>query len=375
MFNILKKKKKHVIFIMLDQFRRDFVSSNTYIESTLKQGVFFSNAITYAPYTVGAMHAVFSGMYGNLNGANCYYGSKLFKDKECATMAEYFQKNGYTTYGDTYSDLTLPRKGFDHYSTFDEEKENHKERHMKLVSELDTSKPVFAYFHYGFIHTCLMKDVLKKYDDFSDELFSNHEKNKERYAGYIASAGNYLQGMIEAIKSKGIYDDSMIIILTDHGSSLGEKKGEKAYGSYTYQYTINTWFSILNSGFSPREIKERVRTIDLLPTLLNICNFKELSYPLTIQGDDLTPMIKGKEHGHRIACCETAPLGGYNPSPENPIVKCILDGDWKYIVNTANSEEELYNIKDDPTEKNNLIESNYQISSELRSKLDQQLGI
>lgn len=358
---------------MLDQFRVEYVKKTSALWTLAQKGLFFSNVITYAPYTFGSIFAIMSGMYGKYNGVNSAYSSKEFKEDKCATMAEYFSKNGFNTYASIPTELTLSRKGFSHYDVYNSEKDDQKREHIEMIKNVDKSKPCFLYLQYEMLHTLSVKDVLKKYDDFSKEMFQNPEKNVKRYESYLPCIEDYLEAIISALKAEGLYDDSLILIFSDHGVSLGEKIGERAYGSFVYQYSINIWFTLLNSGLDNAEINLQVRSIDLLPTILDLFHFDSISYPLKIMGKSLMPMVHNEEKQDRIAFCETAPLGGFTPSPHSPCIKCVIDGTWKYIYNTITTEEELYNVKDDPKEKNNLIYTEPEHYQRLKRLLESEL--
>ena len=53
---------------------------------------------------------------------------------------------------------------------------------------------------------------------------------------------------------------------------MGEKFGEKMYGSFVYDYTIKTFFHFLNPMLPDCKIDSQVRCIDIMPTILDILN-------------------------------------------------------------------------------------------------------
>ena len=74
-------KKLSVIVITLDGARYDRIKNFKNFQSLVSQNTLFSKMITYAPYTIAAMYAIFSGAYGNRNGVDNYYGSPNFRKK------------------------------------------------------------------------------------------------------------------------------------------------------------------------------------------------------------------------------------------------------------------------------------------------------
>ena len=80
--------KKNIIIICIDGARNDRATKSLIFKNYLPGSVFFSQSITYAPYTNSALFAVFSGTYGNRNGCNSYYTSFDFETKKFKTLTE-----------------------------------------------------------------------------------------------------------------------------------------------------------------------------------------------------------------------------------------------------------------------------------------------
>ena len=82
LINLFKKNKPNIIIIMVDGAgRKGAFKKIKYYHDLKKDAVFIENLITYAPYSIGALNAVFSGMNGNANGVNGYYKSYNFDKK------------------------------------------------------------------------------------------------------------------------------------------------------------------------------------------------------------------------------------------------------------------------------------------------------
>ena len=117
------------------------------------------------------------------------------------------------------------------------------------LSELEMcfaqKKPFYSYLHYGEIHHEVVRNLIRKYDDFSDEYFGQIDHNTERYRGYAAEAGAHTAELLRYIEEQDPSGNTFVIVLTDHGAGLGEKLGEKAYGIYTYDYSICVWLYLL----------------------------------------------------------------------------------------------------------------------------------
>ena len=97
----------------MDGARKDRIVKAKNYSKLIEKGLFFSTAITYAPFTIAAMHAVFSGTYGTRTGVNSYWSNINFKKDLYKTLPGYMKDKGYVTYADVINKLVLPPTRFD----------------------------------------------------------------------------------------------------------------------------------------------------------------------------------------------------------------------------------------------------------------------
>ena len=367
--------KKNLIIIMIDGGRYDRAINSSLFKKLEANSIFFSNSITYGPHTIAAMHAVFSGSYGTRTGTNSYWSTFKFKKDEFKTLTEYFKNMNFVTHADVINKLVIPKQGFDNFIIHDEINDNLTSRHIELLEKINRSfldgKNYFLYLHYSKIHTGIMNEVLKIYNNYSEEYFSNKKKNESRYDELFCNAEMYLDKILEKIYSLEIDKNSIILIMSDHGISIGEKIGERAYGAFCYDYTLKTFTYFLIPGFMAKNITQQVRTIDFLPTILELFeipideNFKK------IDGRSLVPIINGEKIDEDFAFSETGNPQNDSAPPKEPNVKSIRTSEWKLIFNEYNDTKELYNLSVDPDENNNLIGKNENMEQVLWEKLKQ----
>ncbi|MBI2654873.1 sulfatase-like hydrolase/transferase [Candidatus Woesearchaeota archaeon] len=347
-------KKPNIIMIMIDGARSDVIGSVNYYKQLKKDSIFCSKLITYAPYTIGSLHSLFSGMYGNNNGVNGYYKSYGFDAKNCLTLAQYLKEAGYYTEADVVAKDILPSSGFDKIRVYDEFKEDLTERHKEILNQISQKGPFFLFLDYISLHTNLVHNVIKKYSDFDKEYFDNRKNNLKNYLQEVEKSANYLDSLLKKISEMGLLDNTLVIIFSDHGTSVGDRPGEKAYGVYLYDYTIRCFLYIISKDLPKGlEINELVRSIDILPTMLEILKINEKKSHNKIQGKSFLPLINGKTE-ERIAYSETGGLGGPTPSPEKHNVFAVRTNKWKLIYNETSKKKELYDLENDEGEINNL---------------------
>ncbi|MAG08687.1 hypothetical protein CMO89_04385 [Candidatus Woesearchaeota archaeon] len=370
--------KPNIIFILVDGVRHDTIKDMPFF-STL-QGTLFNRMFAYAPYSIASLHSIFTGKYGKETGVDNYYGAPNFR-KECRTLPQFLKEHGYFTIGDAMNDMVIPGQGFDVLTIqkgFEEEKviENAEEmiaRHKNILNTVeDIKKPLFVYLHCSIVHNLIVKNVVKKYTDTSEEYFSNREGNQKMFSSYVKEADAYLKSIFDELEKKGLIENSVIILASDHGTSTGERAGEKVYGSFCYDYTLNTFALFLNKERFPElEVSKLVRSVDIMPTILDMLkiNFNEQEF----RGSSLMPFLGNPDEKSRIAFSETGGLGGPAPSPKKPNVKAIRTEDWKLIINTSTNKRELYDMKNDPDEKNNLAGKGLDIEEKLWPLLEKEM--
>ena len=365
--------KQNVIIIMIDGGRLDFATNSKVFTKLKNQSAFFSQSITYAPHTIAAMHAVFSGSYGSRTGTNSYWSTFQFKKNKFKTLTEYLKDFNYHTHADVINRLVIPKQGFDKYVIHDEENDVLLERHIDLIHEMNTlskkQENFFLYLHYSNIHTGIMNEVLKVYDNFNKDFFSNKKLNQERYTKLFNGAENYLEAILNEIFHLGLNKNSIVIVMSDHGISIGEKIGERAYGAFCYDYTLRTFAYFIIPGISSREINQQVRTIDFMPTILDYLQIALDNNYEKVDGTSLMPLIQGVSIPEQIAYSETGNPFNKKKPPKEPNTKSVRTSKWKLILNQHNDSKELYNLEFDPNEEKNLFGTGEKIESFLWEKL------
>ena len=365
--------RKNLIILMIDGGRSDRTDKSPIFNEIKEKSICLSQPVTYGPHTIASMHAVFSGTYGTRTGTNSYWSTYKFKKDKFKTISEYLHELDYYTVADVVNNLVIPNQGLDELNIHDELKDNLTVKHIKYIKKMkqknDEQKNFFLYLQYSNIHTGIMNEVLKKYDNFSTEFFENKLKNEKRYDELFLNAEKYLAKIIQTIYELELEKNSIILIMSDHGISVGEKLGERAYGVFCYDYTLKTFGYFLIPDIIPLEISQQIRTIDYMPTILDYLQIPLDSNYEKIDGESLRQLFEGGKILEKSAFSETGnPLNGKAP-PKEPNTHSIRTSTWKLIYNSHNETKELYNLKDDPEENNNLIGEKLEIEESLWNEL------
>ena len=371
--------KKNVIIICVDGGRLNEAQNSSIIKQFSPNSIFFTQSITYAPYTNSSIHALISGAYGSRNGCYSYWHSSRFKHQLFKTLVDYLHDEKYFTCADLISDLVLPKKNFDYYEVYDESNVDLEIRHVSLLEKMkekfDNGNNFFLYLHYSGIHTGIRDQVLKVFDNFSKEFFENKVANKERYDKLFIQAEKYLKTIQEKLFELDFFKNSIVLVISDHGISIGEKFGERAYGSFCYDYTIKTFANYCSPDIPSSEFNDQISHVDFMPTILEDLKISQNKNFEELDGKSLLNAMKGGKYEEHYVFTETGnPLNKRAP-PKQPNTKSIRSSNWKLIFNEHNNSKELYNLHEDPNEVNNLIDNDIEIKNILWENLKKFQGV
>jgi arylsulfatase A-like enzyme len=361
----------NIIFVTLDGYRSDKLNLCPVLKSFVDSSISFSNMITVAPYTLAAHHAIFSGMYASRNGVNAYYNMFKFKNNEITTLPEILQKQGYYTSCDILNDRVIPTKGFDEVNVFDEKTVDFKKRHSEIIEKFAKKDKFFLFLHYTEPHKNYVVDIIQKFKDKEnqDEYFNAKKQNEERYDSYMYQLDEYVSEILDTIKTSGLSDNTTVIFQADHGTGIGERKGEMFYGVFVYDYTTNVFSMIHIPGKDQKIIHTQCPTIDLFSTIVEMSGYPLDKLDSKVQSNSLFPIINDADTQDRDVFIETGGLYGPWPSPKKHNVFAVRSNNKKLIYNDTPQTWEFYNLLDDPTEKTNIYDEKLNEIQELKSKL------
>jgi len=166
---------------------------------------------------------------------------------------------------------------------------------------------------------------------------------------------------MNSLKKYGIYEKTVVIFFSDHGTSIGEKHGEKFYGVFTYDYTIQVFCMMhFNNNFN-KIISQQCSTIDIIPTILDFLGVKSAQNDDLTHGQSLTDLIQDSLLPDRDIFVETGGLYGPWPSPKKHNVFCLRKNNKKLIYNDTPQTWEFYDLVNDPNENCNIFTESSEI--------------
>ena len=156
--------------------------------------------------------------------------------------------------------------------------------------------------------------------------------------------------ILSGLRQKGLEKRTIIVFTSDHGDHCGGH-GLPFKGPAMYEELVRIPLAIAFPGrISPgKRVDELVMNVDLLPTL---CELAGLPVPKRIHGRSLTPLLKGK----KVAWRDYVITEYYSKQKWVNPIRMVRTKRWKY-TRYRKWGEELYDLRNDPGELNNLAHS------------------
>lgn len=205
------------------------------------------------------------------------------------------------------------------------------------------------------------KDIIHPIPGRVDGYLSDEELHhiKMLYAGKVSLCDHWVGVFLNKLRELKMYDDTLIIYTTDHGAPFGEHGIIKKAEPLLFEELVHIPLIIRHPegvGAGQR-FDALVETTEIFPTILD---FLDVRIPPRIHGKSLLPLMTQKEEKIR----DYAYMGYFKQSWR------VNDHDWSFMMYLdKKTPSELYHFKEDPAEKNNLIDKNPQKAIELELEL------
>lgn len=402
---VQSREAPNVIIILTDCLRADHLSCYGYgrnttpnIDQFAKDAVIFSQAISQSSFTKSSIASVFTSknpyQHGVYSGSRKDTKDNIVSDvlsEEETTLAEILLQNGILTAAWLQQGHLKSYMGFDQgFVAYDDEGGPVAKIHRRVLQwarRIGKKNQFFAYLHNVDLHDPYRPQppydtMYGVYSDVNSRLdFANWsaclqairqkkitlEKDDvdqliAYYDGLVTYIDHQIGVLLEELRRAGLYDNSLIIVTADHGDGFMEH-GFISHTITLYDELIRVPMILKfpQSRFGGQIVKNQVRMIDVMPTILDLLNIR---IDNKLEGFSLLNYLdesrkKDKSiYFPKYAISEVAYSGGY------PLVS-IRTETLKYL-HLRNSEEhalyqtendELYDLRVDPLEQNNIIDS------------------
>jgi arylsulfatase A-like enzyme len=381
----------NILLITIDALRADHLScygyhrkTSPFIDELCSQSVQFEAAITQAPHTYPSLPRMMTSLYD----------TSLITPLKAHTMAEVLKDKGYISAGIVHNagaeikasnpfEFGGLKQGFDHFilpelDSYNSEKQIYA-RDKKYTAKWVTheainflnsqrNKKFFLWLHYFDPHDPYAPpeefdkkfgpnyrgpyngDVRKTANNFiklfgiSRSVLSAEDRQHiiDLYDGEIAYTDKYIGILFNELKRLNLLKDTIIVIGSDHGESLGEHN-IWTHGYSLYDTEIRVPLLIYYPSLLPAQKITKVvaQNIDIMPTILAMLDFH---IPEELMGTNLLPIITNKSS-----------IDDYYSFSSFESLFCIRDWQYKLIVcSELEMQYEFYNLIEDKNEQFNL---------------------
>jgi len=341
------------------------------IDQIASQGIMFLNAFTQAPYTPAAHASLFTGLNPYSHGIRRMVGLKL--NSNVLTLAQALKTQGYSTAGFLGSNALGKEygldRGFDLYDFSPDQLFKNFGDSMKIYQrncknvtsnalrwlENNKNNKFFLFVHYFDAHE-------------NDSSISYHPFWQMRKVSQIDTE---IGAISKFLFNNNLYDDTVIVILSDHGNSFGEH-GEIAHKEYLYDSTVRIPLILRYKKDSEKQTSLfPIGIVDIFPTLARIleCN---------LPGDNkfdginiLTSMGNKVECSTRSIYSETAlEKSSLYPEELRSMSMSLRTLKWKCVWELFSKKVELFDLQKDPNEVRDVSQLHPEIVHEFYSRLN-----
>ena len=163
------------------------------------------------------------------------------------------------------------------------------------------------------------------------------------YYGLMMHIDHEIGRIVDSLKERGIYEETIILFYSDHGDMAGYKGLFNKYSNTVFHDDIirtPMLIKLVDQKHEGKAVGGLSEAIDVFPTLAGLCGLDCAA--LKLDGMDLRESIRqGETPPERAAFSES-----YG-------IKVLIRGDWKLVHYVNSSEGELYNLAEDPDERVN----------------------
>ena len=380
----------NVILITIDSLRHDHLGctghervSTPHIDALGRDGVIFRECVAQGTYTRISVPSIITGMFPLFTQVRTFGGHL---DSIHTTVAEVLEAAGYLNLSTNQLWTRSFYQGFQELGSTNNRTLKQTARAIQGVEDRRESK-FFIWLYYWDPHAPYLppEEFMRRYEPDYVHLPPRPQAGGHRDASLRDASGHYngsigtlkalnqkelgmtsldrkhlnnlylaeiayvdqgIGELIARLKELDLYDDTLIILNSDHGEGFGEH-GFWYHGSTVFDEMCRVPLIIKppRAKYLNKEVRGVVRSIDVAPTILDYCG---LDAPATWDGQSLRPFIETDRSPNLPGVTETQ-VG------KKSHLMALRYAGYKLIYDLQNEKVWLYNLEADPGETNNIL--------------------
>jgi arylsulfatase A-like enzyme/predicted Zn-dependent protease len=373
-------KRPNVILVSLDTTRADHLgcygdadARTPAIDSLARSGVLFSQAATPAPLTLPAHSSIMTGFYPTYHGVRLNGTTALSQSQ--TTLAEAFARQGYQTGAFVGAFVLDGRWGLNQgFGVYDDQFDLRKFKHIDLAAvQRPANEVIDAALHwldarrnapfFAWVHLYDAHSPYEPPEPFRSEFRSRGLPGL--YDGEIAFADQQVGRVLAWLRTTGLDQQTIIVIVGDHGEGLGSH-GEGTHGFFVYDYALHVPFIVATpiDELHGVRVDSQVSLVDVFPTVLALAGVDSNA---KAHGRSLLPVMfkpTSPEQERVYAYSESMP-----PSLQYgwSALHSLRSPRYKFI---QAPRPELYDLAKDPSEATNVFSQHRALAGDMARELE-----
>jgi arylsulfatase A-like enzyme len=379
------KPVQKVILISIDTLRPDYLGcynnrmeTSPNIDEFASENVLFTNATSHAPSTAISHKSILYSLYPAVHQSS----TNSVPEEKIKSPIETLRLNGFKTAAFVGGGQLSRKFGFARgFDTYQEGGKYNPSDSRESLETLETSvnawldrnsqDKFFLFLHTYQVHCPYYPPVdyrnraawytgrINPREACGDNYYNLRKLSstdiryiRDLYAGEVQYVDDFIGRLLEGLKDRDIYEETLIVFFSDHGESLGER----GYIGHNLLYSTHLSIPLILKipGVSGTRVDHPVEGIDIMPTVFSVLNLKR---PYRFQGRDLLPIVTRKALVKRSRIQIAEQSGRVR----------IKKGKMVAIFSPRGGQpEEVYDVEKDPAERTNLIRTQHLFLAECK---------
>ncbi len=370
----------NVLLLSVDTLRADHLGHNGYerdtsprLDALASRSVVFDNAQASTSWTLPGLASAVTGLYTSTH--SCWsFASRL--DPSFHTLAEYLLAYGYDT-ASVSSHMFLSQvyglqQGIVHYDDRLLQSDINPDeaisspiisdqgiRFLEQKAAAPDGHPWLLWLHYFDPHDEYVphEGISERFlSPSSEEPFAQH---RDLYDGEIFFTDLHIGRVLDALAANGFAENTIVVFFSDHGEEFGDH-GRMYHGHTLFDELTRVPFTIRAPGFEHARVSSLVRTVDILPTVLELVGHP---VPEGLPGQSLQALMRGEGFVERPALTELR-------LRVDEAMEAYQSGPWKLVRHLERGAPVfLYDLAADPGQLVDVAADHPEIVEELTRKL------